>query len=189
MDNASSQQLIVVGASAGGVGALLAIAAELPAGFAAPILVVLHIGAHSSHLAELIGARGPNAAVTARDGDVPRSGTFHVAPPDHHLLLEGGALRAWRGPKENHARPAIDPLFRSAALAYGPRVVGVLLTGLRALQEKEAILRRVARTQAAQSPGSEGPALKEAAELARVIEALRALTEGTPSNQSFETPS
>ena len=330
MNDASSQQLIVVGASAGGVGALLAIAAGLPPDFAAPILVVLHTGAHRSLLPELISSRGPNAAVTARDGDVPRSGTFHVAPPDHHLLLEGGALRLWRGPKENHARPAIDPLFRSAALACGPRVVGVILTGLlddgsaglravkdcggiavvqdpadafepgmptsalasveadhvvplsqmaellcalaqprrpappvaapdalrheheasfgatdmkalktigspstftcpdcggtlfelhdqrpvrfrchtghayslrslasmqeqvtedalwaslRALQEKEAILRRMARMQAAQSPGSEGQALKEAAGLVQVIEALRALTQGAPSNR------
>lgn len=315
---------------------MLALAAGLPPRFAAPILVVQHIGAHRSHLAELISARGPNAAMTARDGDAPRSGTIYVAPSDHHLLLEGGALRVWRGPKENHARPAIDPLFRSAALACGPRVVGVILTGLlddgsaglravkdcggiavvqdpadayapgmptsalatveadhvvplarladllctlaqprrptarvmppdalrreheasfgatdmealksigspstftcpdcggtlfelhdkrpvryrchtghayslrslastqeqvtedalwaslRALQEKEAILRRLAQMQAAQSPGSEREALKEAVELAQVIGALRALMDKAPSNRSFDVPS
>jgi two-component system chemotaxis response regulator CheB len=63
------------------------------------------------------------------DGQRLTSGTLHVAPPDRHMLLEGDVLRLTHGPKENHARPAIDPLFRSAALSWGPRVIGVILTG------------------------------------------------------------
>ena len=69
-------------------------------------------------------------ATFARAGVVPRPGMIYVAPPDQHLLLVGGRLRLFRGPKEHHARPAINPLFRSAALDLGPRVVGVVLTGL-----------------------------------------------------------
>lgn len=74
---------------------------------------------------------GPLKAVHARDGDSIEAGRILVAPPDHHLLLEGGRVRVARGPKENRHRPAVDPLFRTAALAYGPQVVGVVLTGAR----------------------------------------------------------
>lgn len=77
----------------------------------------------------------------ARDGDVPAAGTLYVAPPDHHMLLEGGVIRVSRGPKEHHARPAIDPLFRSAALEMGARAVGVVLTGL--LDDGSAGLRAI----------------------------------------------
>lgn len=120
---------IFIGASSGGVYAMLDLVAALPAGFPAPIFFVQHIGARRSELAELLNRRGPNRAVQAREGDVPAAGTIYVAPPDHHMLLEGGVVRLNRGPKEHHARPAIDPLFRSAALSCGPAAVGVVLTG------------------------------------------------------------
>ena len=134
-------RVIVIGASAGGVEALLRIAPRLVPELPAPILLVLHIGSHRSFLPDLLSARGPNRAVFARTGMVPVGGTIYVAPPDEHVLLEGGVLRLFRGPKEHHSRPAIDPLFRSAALDRGPRVVGVILTGM--LDDGSAGLRAI----------------------------------------------
>lgn len=126
----NDSRLIVIGASAGGVQALLRLLPNLADEFPAPVLIVLHIGAHRSHLAELINARGPNRAVVAEAGVSPQAGTIYVAPSDQHLLIQDGVLRLYRGPKEHHARPAINPLFRSAALEFGARVVGVILTGM-----------------------------------------------------------
>ena len=121
--------IVVIGASAGGVEALGFLAAALPDDFAAAVLVVLHVGAHNSVLPWLLNQRGPLPACHPRDGDPIRPGHIYVAPPDHHLLVEPGRVRLVRGPRENWARPAVDPLFRSAARAYGPGVVGVILTG------------------------------------------------------------
>ena len=137
----TAQPIIVMGASAGGVSAILDLAAMLPCDFPAPILFVQHIGAHRSELWKLMSTRGPNVAVVASDGDVPRPGTIHIAPPDQHMLLDGHVIRLSRGPKEHHARPAIDPLFRSAALDYGPRAIGVVLTGM--LDDGSAGLRAI----------------------------------------------
>jgi two-component system, chemotaxis family, protein-glutamate methylesterase/glutaminase len=126
----SANPLVVVGASMGGVQGLLQLAGALPAGFGAPVLVVQHIGDLPSILPRLLSERGPNPAVHARDGDAPHPGFLYVAPPDRHLLIdEAGTLRLSHGPKENHARPAIDPLFRSAALNLRERVIGVVLSG------------------------------------------------------------
>ncbi|MDB5742194.1 MAG: CheB methylesterase [Polaromonas sp.] len=135
------RQVIVMGASAGGVNAILALAAALPRNFPAPILFVHHIGAHRSALDKLVSTCGPNLAVQAQDGDVPTPGTIHIAPADHHMLLDAGVIRLSRGSKEHHARPAIDPLFRSAALAYGPLATGVILTGM--LDDGSAGLRAI----------------------------------------------
>lgn len=121
--------VVVIGASAGGVHALLEIAQALPPSFPAPVCIVQHIGDHPSLLPELLRFRGDNHAVHAHDGQRLAAGTLHVAPPDRHLLLEGDRLRLTHGPKENHARPAIDPLFRSAAASLGPAAIGVILTG------------------------------------------------------------
>ena len=121
--------LVVVGASAGGVAALLRLSATLPTGFPAPVLIVLHIGANTSVLPSLLVAHGNNPAVHAEDGQRLDNGTLYVAPPDYHMLVEGETIRLSRGPKEHHTRPAIDPLFRSAALAAGPAAIGVVLTG------------------------------------------------------------
>ena len=122
--------IVVIGASAGGVTATLRLASALPPRFPAPIVVVQHIGAQPSRLSELLNARGPNVAVNAAEGVVPVAGTIYVAPPDHHVLLRNGCLRLTKSAKENHARPAIDPLFRSAAIEYGPQAIGVILTGM-----------------------------------------------------------
>ncbi|MDR0184226.1 chemotaxis protein CheB [Lysobacter arvi] len=122
------RDLIVIGASAGGLRVLLQLASALPDGFP-PVLVVQHIGHHVSLLPELLEKAGPNRALHPVSGQKIVPGTFLVAPPDHHMLVGDGEIRLTTGPKENFARPAIDPLFRSAALAYGPRAIGVILSG------------------------------------------------------------
>jgi len=121
--------IIAIGASAGGVKALLFLAASLPRALATPVLVVLHVGEQRSELPALLSAAGPMPAKHAEDGEAMLDGHIYVAPPDRHMIVVDGRLRLTRGPKENRARPAIDPLFRSLAEAYGPRVVGVILTG------------------------------------------------------------
>ncbi|UUX95052.1 chemotaxis protein CheB [Aquabacterium sp. J223] len=123
------RDVVVVGASAGGVEALRRLASRLPAQFPASVCLVLHIGQQDSQLPRMLGAWGPNPASHARDGDRLVPGRLLLAPPDRHLLIDGDRLRLTRGPKEHHTRPAIDPLFRSAALSAGPRVIGVVLTG------------------------------------------------------------
>jgi two-component system chemotaxis response regulator CheB len=125
----SYDHLVVIGASAGGVHALLDIAERLPKFFPAPICIVQHIGSNPSLLPELLRFRGPNHAMRVEDGQQLHPGTLHIAPPDRHVLVDGDTLRLTQGPKENHARPAVDPLFRSAALTHGPAVIGVVLTG------------------------------------------------------------
>ncbi len=129
-----AQDVIVLGASAGGVEALAEIISLLPADLPAAIFVVLHIPPHgASVLPSIISRRGRLPARHPEDGEAVRRGQVYVAPPDHHLLLrqEAGQLfvRLTRGPAENGHRPAVDTLFRSAARAAGARVAGVILTG------------------------------------------------------------
>src|SRR5258706_6756657 len=114
------RDLVVIGASAGGVSALRTIASRLPARFPAAVLVVLHTGPHPSRLPHLLGAVGPNEARLAVDGDLLQPGCIVAAVPDHHLIVRDGAIVLTRGAREHHTRPAIDPLFRSAALGGGP---------------------------------------------------------------------
>jgi two-component system chemotaxis response regulator CheB len=124
------RNIVVVGASAGGIEALSALLALLPADFPAAIFVVVHVSADSPGVLPTILARaGVLPVETARDGVAILPGRVYVALPDRHLLLEQGYIRITRGPKENRFRPAIDPLFRSAAQAYGERVIGVVLSG------------------------------------------------------------
>ena len=124
-----SPAVIVIGTSAGGVEAVRSLAAALSADFPAPVFVVLHIGAHKSELPWLLNQTGPLRAVHPKDGDPIHPGQIYVAPPDHHMLVKPGCIRLTKGPRENWARPAIDPLFRSAARSYGADVIGVVLTG------------------------------------------------------------
>jgi two-component system chemotaxis response regulator CheB len=122
--------IIVVGASAGGVEALADFAARLPAGLPAAVFVVLHMPAYGhSVLPEILNRRGPLPAAHPQDGEPIEMGRIYVAPPDYHLLMKAGYILLTRGPAENNHRPAIDTLFRSAARSYGPRVVGVVLSG------------------------------------------------------------
>jgi two-component system chemotaxis response regulator CheB len=128
---AIQRDLVVVGASAGGVDALQELVHGLPPEFPAALLIVLHVpSTGTSVLPQILGRRGPLAAAFARDGDVPARGAIYVAPADHHLLVRDGRIRLTQGPRENGHRPAIDPLFRSAAREAGPRCIGVVLSGL-----------------------------------------------------------
>ncbi|MFC4426567.1 chemotaxis protein CheB [Deinococcus navajonensis] len=123
--------VVVVGASAGGVTALSALCAGLPAHFPAAVLVVLHIAADApSLLPNILGRAGPLPAHHPVSGEPLRPGHIYVAPPDYHLLVEPGGVTLTRGPKENRSRPSVDALFRSAAYTYGPRVIGVILSGM-----------------------------------------------------------
>jgi two-component system chemotaxis response regulator CheB len=124
-------KIVVIGASAGGIEALNELVRGLRSDFAAPILLVLHIPADSpSLLAKILARAGTVKTKTAEDGERAENGTLYVAPPDRHLLVEAdGTLRTPRGPRENRHRPSVDPLFRSAALGYGPHAIGVILSG------------------------------------------------------------
>ena len=125
-----AKQIVVIGASAGGIDALRVIAAGLPADFPAPICVVLHTAPQSPGvLHEILSRAGPLPATNPADGERIAPRHIYVAPPDHHLLVEPGKVRVTKGPKENRFRPAIDPLFRSAAQVFGPGAIGVVLTG------------------------------------------------------------
>ena len=126
----SHHDVVAIGASAGGVGALKKMIAGLPADLPAALLVTLHLHPHiNSRLPEILASAGPLPAAFAEDGEVMRRGRIYVAPPDLHLLADGERLLLRRGPMENGSRPAIDPMFRSVAVAFGGRAIGVVLTG------------------------------------------------------------
>lgn len=131
MDRDSAHNIIVIGGSAGALGPLIQIAAALPENFPAAIFAVIHTGPDSPGLLPMIIARSCALKVQhAEDGEAVRTGVIYIAPPDRHLLVAGDAMKVVRGPRENRFRPAIDPLFRTAARSYGPRVTGVLLSGV-----------------------------------------------------------
>ena len=127
----AKKDIIVVGASAGGVNALRSFVKFLPVDFTGSVFIVLHIPPFSeTRLAWILSKAGPLKAVQPRDGEEIKQGMIYVAASDHHLLLESGKVIVKKGPKENRFRPSIDALFRSAAYIYGPRVVGIVLSGL-----------------------------------------------------------
>jgi two-component system chemotaxis response regulator CheB len=109
---------------------LLARAKKLPADFSAPIFMVLHVGADlPCILPQLLSSVAKLPARHPQNGELIEPGVLYVAPPAHQLLLEGDRVLVTQGPAENGFRPSIDALFRSAARAYGRRVIGVVLTG------------------------------------------------------------
>src|SRR5690242_11511295 len=130
MQNADRQNIVVIAASAGGIGALQEVCKGLPNDLQASIFIVQHISPSSQSLLPASLARAGVLPVTHPvEGEPIRFGRIYVAPPDRHLLVKADHMLVRKGPKENRMRPAADPLFRSAAVADGSRVVGMVLTG------------------------------------------------------------
>jgi two-component system chemotaxis response regulator CheB len=126
-----NHDIIVIGMSAGGLDASVTIIRALPTGFSAALFVVTHMPAEEpSFLPDILSRSGPLPAVHGTEGMPIEPGHIYCATPDHHLLIEPGHIHSLRGMKENGFRPAIDATLRTAARAYGPRVVGVILTGM-----------------------------------------------------------
>ena len=119
-----TRNIIVIGASAGGFAVLRQLVADLPPNLPAALFIVWHMPPDGQGLlSQVLGRAHTLPTADAADGDAIVLGRMYVAPPDHHLLLDPGRVRVTKGPKEHRFRPAVDPLFRSAAIAYGPRVV------------------------------------------------------------------
>ena len=122
---------MVIGASAGGIAALQVLLGGLPADLNAAVLIVVHTSAQSGNVLDRIFQRACKLPVRyPSDGTRIKKGHVYVAPADCHMIVEDGTIRVVKGPRENLHRPAIDPLFRSAAMSYGRRAIGVVLTGL-----------------------------------------------------------
>jgi two-component system chemotaxis response regulator CheB len=127
----SRRDIIAIGGSLGAVDAVSQLCRGLPADLAASMFIVVHVGAQGNNLlADIFSAHSPISISTAVDGESLRPGHAYVAPADNHLLIVDNLIRLGRGPRENMARPAVDPLFRSAAVAFGPRTIAVVLTGM-----------------------------------------------------------
>src|SRR5262249_33604969 len=126
----TGHDIIVIGASAGGLQALTELSGSLPKNLPAAVFVAIHTSPNSPGVLPAILERsGGLTASSAVDDEEIRLGHIYVAPSDHHLLIKRGRVRVPRGPEENGFRPAIDPLFRTAARAYGARVIGIILSG------------------------------------------------------------
>ena len=125
-----THDIVAIGGSTGSIQVLRRLCADLSANLPASVFIVVHVGAQGHDLlAQILDDSGPLRVTTAVDGDAIEWGRIYVAPADHHLILGHDLVRLGRGPRENMTRPAIDPLFRSAAAGYGPRVIGVVLSG------------------------------------------------------------
>lgn len=126
----ANRDIVVIGASAGGIPTLIQLVKNLPAGFPGSLFIVQHLAPYfKSELAAILNKAGPLNTAFAQDGETVQHGHIYIAPPDHHLLVEADTVHVVRGPKENRFRPSVDALFRSAAYNYGARVVGIVLTG------------------------------------------------------------
>jgi two-component system chemotaxis response regulator CheB len=127
----SNRDIIVIGGSSGATAPLKEILGALPADLPAAIFIVLHIPAHGIGILSTVASAVSRLPVVQAESGMPiRNGQIYLAAPDHHLLLFKSHIMLGRGPRENMVRPAIDALFRSAAMQYGPRVIGVVLSGL-----------------------------------------------------------
>jgi two-component system chemotaxis response regulator CheB len=157
--------IVVVGASQGGVQALRTLLRGLAPGFAAPVLMVQHIGRSQSILPSILNDSGGPQAAFAFHGEELAADRVYIAPPDHHMLVNGDHIELTRGPRENWARPAVDPLFRSAAQSRGSDVIGIVLTGR--LNDGTAGLyeiKRLGGIAMVQTPGeAEAPAMPQSA--------------------------
>ena len=164
MGDERAREIVVVGASAGGVEALTELVASLPESLDAAVVVVLHVAAAGpSLLPKILDRAGPLPSGHVRHHEQLEHGRIYVAPPDQHLTLSSDGLAVLgRGPRENGHRPSIDQLFRSAAEAYGPRATGVILTG--ALDDGSVGLAAVAR--------AGGRTLVQAPEIDGIVKAI-----------------
>lgn len=126
----ANRDILAIGTSAGGVLAVRFLAERLQPQLPASILVTVHLPSDGrSELDAILGQATPLPVQFAGDGDVLQKGRIYIAPPNRHLIVDGLRLALGEGPRENHARPAIDAMLRSAAVCCGPRAVGVVLTG------------------------------------------------------------
>jgi two-component system chemotaxis response regulator CheB len=124
------RDIVVIGGSAGSLEVLKTIFSRLPHDLPAAIFVVVHTSADNPGiLPQILAKAGPLPAVHATDGHLIERGHIYIAPPNHHLLVKQDRMLVTRGPRENGFRPAVDPLFRTAARAFGPRTIGVVLSG------------------------------------------------------------
>ncbi|MBV9889618.1 MAG: chemotaxis protein CheB [Rhizobacter sp.] len=125
-----NRDIVVIGASSGGIRALWSLLGALPPSLPAAVVVVVHMSPHdTSYLAETLQRQTELRVKTAEDGEPLRHGVVYVPVPDRHVLVTEEGLRLTRGPRESRCRPAVDALFRSAAVAFRSRVIGVVLTG------------------------------------------------------------
>lgn len=125
-----NRNIIVIGASAGGVSALAQLVKTIPKNFPGSIFIVMHLPAFSpSKLPEILSRAGKLEAVHPGENEKIEKGKIYIAPPDHHMIIEGNSVLVRKGPKENRFRPSIDALFRSAAYVWKKQVIGVVLTG------------------------------------------------------------
>ena len=131
MTEHSRSMVIVIGASAGGMDALTKLVAQFPKDLPAPVFIVNHMSADNTGqaLVKALNESGVLTCVQARHQQTFENGSIYLAPSDQHMLIAKGKILITKGARENRSRPAIDPLFRSAAVAYGNRVIGVILTG------------------------------------------------------------
>jgi two-component system chemotaxis response regulator CheB len=126
----ANRDILAVGTSAGGVDALIRLAKGLPRDLPASVLLTIHLPSHArSALDDVLTRAGPLPATFAEDGEILSKSRIYIAPPDRHLLIDSDRLSLGEGPRENNARPAIDPMLRSAAVCCGSRSIGVVLTG------------------------------------------------------------
>lgn len=131
MSTSENSRLIVIGASAGGMEALKRLLAQFPEKFPAPIFIVNHMSADTTGeaLVKVLNESSSLRCVHAHNDQAFESGTIYLAPSDQHMMIVKGKILVTKGARENRSRPAIDPLFRSAAVAYGNQVIGIILTG------------------------------------------------------------
>ncbi|RAU19437.1 chemotaxis protein CheB [Nitrincola tibetensis] len=131
MNQNKNSMLIVIGASAGGMAALKKLVAQLPKDFSAPVFIVTHMSADVTGdvLVKVLNESSHLPCVHAHNKQTFKVGTMYLAPSDQHMLIAKGEILITKGARENRSRPAIDPLFRSAAVTYGNRVIGIILTG------------------------------------------------------------
>jgi two-component system, chemotaxis family, protein-glutamate methylesterase/glutaminase len=127
----AKRNIIVIGASAGGIGALIELTNQFPKYLNAAVFIVQHVAPFSpSYLPQILSRSGKLEAHHAKDGEEVQVGKIYVAPPDFHLLIDKEKVVVKKGPKENRFRPSIDALFRSAAYTYGARVISIVLSGM-----------------------------------------------------------